>query len=478
LRTSLNGTFFTQDYFAKQKRETHSNCKHCGEPDSQLHRHWECKTFHKCREHLTEEQIQEIKGLDLAVCVHGWMPEPPSLRSFQKELSALDPNTVEHEPFQAGNEPIWMFTDGGCRAPTSPISKLASWGVAVGTLSNQNIQPLSCGVLSGIVQTAVRAEIVALISACEFAINTQNKVSFAIDNDLVFKRFVKFVAKDCHIKPNQKDADLWQPLMDIARRLRSQIEVIAKVVSHQDVSKLQTEEEIWCCKGNAAADALATHAVFNQPHIWTLWNKLQKEISIIHTLREAIHTTIVKVGKQAVREKPEILEEEDRAPHTARITKSDIVAVGSLPTISPLPLRYQIDAHGRILEWWNNIMDSTSEVQLVSWFQLNALYENSKLPVLSYSKSTKRWSTHNDTPKKGNFVTRTNSLSRFLQGMYAVAEMPCRVYHIRPNSECIQFWTQCLAVQIRGESWKLSEALLQEEQAVYKKVNALRSIDI
>lgn len=266
--------------------------------------------------------------------------------------------------------------------------------------------------------------------------------------------------------------------MDIARRLRSQIEVIAKVVSHQDVSKLQTEEEIWCCKGNAAADALATHAVFNQPHIWTLWNKLQQEISIIHTLREAIHTTIVKVGKQAVREKPEILEEEDRAPHTARITKSDIVAVGSLPTISPLPLRYQIDAHGRILEWWNNIMDSTAEVQLVSWFQLNALYENSKLPVLSYSQSTKRWSTHNDTPKKGNFVTRTNSLSRFLQGMYAVAEMPCRVYHIRPNSECIQFWTQCLAVQIRGESWKLSEALLQEEQAVYKKVNALPSIDI
>lgn len=477
LRTSLNGTFFTQDYSVKQKRENSSDCKHCGCQDSQLHRHWECPAFAKCRDHLSVEEISNITSLTPAVSVHGWMPEPPSLRPFQSALSNLDLGTGKHEIGFGKEHDVWFFTDGGCRAPTSPISKLASWGVAIGHLDTQEIQPLSCGVLPGLVQTAVRAEIVALISACEYAIQTTGKISFAIDNDLVFQRMARFVARDCHIKPNQKDADLWQILLELARRLRQRVDVIAKVVSHQNLDLLSDEAELWCCKGNAIADSIATHAVFTQPHVWQQWLNLQKEISTIHTLREAIHTTIVRVGKQAVVEKPAMAEEE-KAPQEARVRLADLVDVQPLPIVTPLPLRYQIDSHGRILEWWNALFDSSKDVKLVSWFQLNALYEDAKLPTLSYSKHSKRWSTQHSVPKSGNFVTRTNSFSRFIQGMYMVAASQCKVMHIKPNSECIQFWTQCLAVKIRMESWKRSEALLQENQAVYRKVNALRAIEI
>ena len=477
LRTSLNGTFFTYDYFAKQKRENNANCRHCNAPDSQMHRHWECPAFQNCRSHLTAEQVIDIRSLNPAVCVHGWMPEPPSLRPFQKAITELSLQTDQHDVGMGDAESIWLFTDGGCRAPTSPISKLASWGVAIGNIESQQIIPLSSGVLPGLVQTAVRAEIVALISACEYAIKTKSRISFAIDNDLVFSRMKKFITRDCHIKPNQKDADLWQPLRELARRLRKQVDVVVKVFSHQNLDLLETDEEIWCCTGNNVADSIATHAVFTQPQVWTLWQELQKEIAIIHTLREAIHKTIVQIGKQAIRAKPETTEE-DKAPRQARVQREDMVAVKPLPLIEPLPLRYKIDSYGRFLEWWNHQMDDSGDVKLVSWFQLNALYENAKLPSLSYSKSTKRWSTKNAEPRQGTFVTRTNSFARFVQGMYMVADLTCHVLHIRPNSECIQFWTQCLAVKIRRRSLELSEALLQENQAVFRSVNALRAIDI
>ena len=477
LRTSLNGTFFTQDYFSKQKREQSSICKYCDSEDNQRHRHWECPAFSGCREHVTQAQIMDIQELNPAISVHGWMPEPPSLRPFQNELSKLEWGTNTHEVNFGKQDDLWLFTDGGCRAPTSPLSKLASWGVAVGSIKEQTIKPLSSGVLKGINQTAVRAEIVALISACEYALKTEGKISMAIDNDLVYQRMNRFVYKDCHIKTNQKDSDLWQTLHDLTRRIKDRIDVIVKVVSHQNHLLLECDADLWCCKGNEMADALATHAVHSHPIIWNLWLKLQQEIATIHTLRSTIHKTIVQVGKQAVRERPKE-EEEEKAPHKARIHRADLVALQPMSIITPLPLRYRTESPERFVEWWNNLFDSRGDVQLVSMFQINALYEDAKMPTLSCSKSTKRWSTSHKVPRPGNFVTRTNALSRYLQGMYSTSQQPCKVHHIRPHSTSILFWTQCVPFQIHMASMERSEALLQENQVVFRKVNSLRGVDI
>ena len=78
--------FFTADRLKHQEKYKDQpdadKCKFCGEVDSQVHRHWQCKHFGSCRQ-LAQEQIDMILQLPVCVGAHGWMPEPPSLCKFQ-----------------------------------------------------------------------------------------------------------------------------------------------------------------------------------------------------------------------------------------------------------------------------------------------------------------------------------------------------------------------------------------------------------
>ena len=78
------------------------------------------------------------------------------------------------------------------------FNKMILWGI-------------SNGLVTGQMQTVVRAEITAVISACKFVGIHQKQFWLFIDNELVWKRVKRFL-RDTTVGQRQKDSDLWSDL--------------------------------------------------------------------------------------------------------------------------------------------------------------------------------------------------------------------------------------------------------------------------
>lgn len=169
LRVCLNGTFYTADRKKHQKGQGDTSCKHCGLPDSQVHRHWLCAAFTSCRT-VSETQANEVAKMMPCISAHGWMPQPPSLQPFRRELAKIPDETKSFLAPPATTEVVYAFTDGSCLAPTCSLSKLATWGVVIAMPDMATFWPLASGAVKGWVQTALRGEITAATSACWYAV--------------------------------------------------------------------------------------------------------------------------------------------------------------------------------------------------------------------------------------------------------------------------------------------------------------------
>ena len=106
-----------------------------------------------------------------------------------------------------------------------------------------------------------------------------------------------------------------------------------------------------------------------------------------------------------------------------------------------------------------------------SWFQLSALFEHQTKKVLAYKPSCKRYFL-NLTQQKANFVKRTHTFSRWVQGVFANT---CKVIHVRPNSSCIEFWKMCIP-RVKDVNFETAEHLLSQHQPVFAQVRDLRHV--
>ena len=300
LRTCLNGTFFTADRPVNQEVAENDSCKYCGQPDSQVHRHWHCPHFAQCRS-LTASQIETIEGLPPCVLAHGWMPEPPAIPQFRKLcMSIPDLHTDIQWPLHTPKT-LDCFTDGGCKAPMCQISRLAGWGVVVG-LTDGSFWPVSQGLVPGWVQTAMRAELYAALSACVFLHHTKKPARLWVDNATVHRRLKAFLTTPTTpVGPNARDADLWNAIRRYALTIGPDMLQVFHVHSHQDLNSLDNVAEEWICAGNHQADHLADTAMQQHPLLEQTWHTLQQDLTHVKTLKQAVHKTLLAVGKHAVR---------------------------------------------------------------------------------------------------------------------------------------------------------------------------------
>ena len=100
---------------------------------------------------------------------------------------------------------------------------------------------VSNGFVIGWVQTVLRAELHAAISAVLFAIHTNRPCALWIDNDLVYKRLKRCLRGKAWVKPNQKDADVWHMLYQTMHVAGSLVQSVHKVVSHQQSTAREDE---------------------------------------------------------------------------------------------------------------------------------------------------------------------------------------------------------------------------------------------
>lgn len=233
--------------------------------------------------------------------------------------------------------------------------------------------------------------------------------------------------------------------------------------------------EGWCVRGNNAADSLATYAVFTEPNTWRLWQQVHAEISDLQIFKAAVHQTILEVGKKAVRNRMTYAKE--APPQQARLTREDISEVGVLVLPEVVPLRWRFQQLPEFVEWYNGLFDSQAPIKLVSWFQLAILHAHDGHAPFAYKASAKRWFQGPSPDRCGDFVKRSNHLSKVIRGLYSISTSDCKVLHIRPASDTLQFWTQCIAMRIRPERLVLADDLMKESQEVYRTVRSLRGLD-
>ena len=477
LKVSLNGTFFTSEHDLKQQKGGDGLCVYCKCPDSQIHRHWECKFFDSCRKDLTPEQIETIRTLDPAITAHGWIPEPPSLRCFQAAVAKI-PNATSSNVWPPDiPELLQCFTDGGCLSPQNPMLRLAYWGVVISSRDYQTFLPVANGLVPGVVQTALRGEIIAATKACELAISLGKPIVLWVDNALVFKRVRAYQSKHHRFPPNQKDRDLWENLHDTVRLVGTQLQSVMKIYSHQNSQGALDDFETWAFQGNAAADRTAESALQQFPELITLWSKAKQDIAMMLQLKQAIHKIIIDIGHQAVRSRP-TKKHPELTQRVPRITREAIVEVTfnfAMPEVCPL--RYRIPRLSEFLDWLRSLEDMRAEPRLISWFEFNILSEEDFSQVgFRYSKHNKRWALPESSAMHADFVRRSNYLASFLSGFCHMMGGKFKVLHIRPSTDVLAFWTQCVSVRWSDSSIGRAEALLREHQPTFHSVRDLRSL--
>ena len=473
LRASLNGSFYTADKYHAQGKLDTPNCVFCGHRDSQQHRHWECPHFASCRQ-VNQAQIATLLTMDPCLVSHGWLPEPPSLFEYRK-LCLQVPVTWDAIAWPHELPPVLhLFTDGACQSPQCPWSRLATWGLAMGRFDEGPPWPLASGIVAGWVQSSLRGELSAVIAACNAGLQQDKPIVLWIDNDLVFRRTKMFKEKGGCVKPNQKDADLWQIVLTQIAALGDRLLEVCKVVSHQDHEGAPTEAERWIFAGNDAADALATAAADNNPKLLQTWNTLQRDLEHLKVMRTAVHQTLVKVGRHAIFSKTAVSQPQEREP---RFTPADVTEF-SLPDLvqNPIDEIYRFPGVDRLITWLHTLVQPDESTKLVSWFQLNALSEHQTgIPGVINNPKSKQWSGLSNRSQQ-NFVQRTNRLSRWIQGAVTAAGGTCRPKHLRPQSQAIQFWTQCLSIRIPGHLLETADNLLLAHQTCFRNVQSLRGI--
>ena len=126
-----------------------------------------------------------------------------------------------------------------------------------------------------------------------------------------------------------------------------------------------------------------------------------------------------------------------------------------------------------VVAWFEGLFDPSSQVIMVSVFQMAILYAfQTSSSGINFKRSSKRYVlASRDDPQ---FNKRANHLSRWIQGIYG---RNLKVHHARPRSSTILVRTMCIAGRVKEEVTDLSDVLLSEQQSIFRKVSDLAGIN-
>ena len=130
-----------------------------------------------------------------------------------------------------------------------------------------------------------------------------------------------------------------------------------------------------------------------------------------------------------------------------------------------------------LLGWLAQLIDPSEPVRCVSWFQVNVIFEHqTRRAGVRHIKSKKQWVEGERDMKHTDFVRRTRYLADWIQGIWKHFQRPLKLLHLRPESNVLQFWTQCLALRIRSGLLQLADEVLMEAQPKVTSVRSLRHL--
>ena len=376
LRCHLDGTLYTQNGRAKFQPGVSSQCPWCDQKDGFFHRAWLCPFFEDCRSHVSPEQVAVIPQLPECLSAHGW----PVVLPEWEVLSALflTPKVVHQSPVgPLSVEPTkWfdVFVDGSASFPREPKLRYAAWAVtlAVGGIGSLEHRVLLGGHVAGLIQSAYRAELTAILEALRWA--KQCNVSVRVWTDcLSALKGVRALLHGKGVKINRSHSDLWLQIADLVQEHGADRIQLVKVVSHAEVSKAADPVEEWAFWQNKLVDeAVATINQQRPADFWQAWQRMFDALAFHRKLHHAILRVLLSTGRKAMRE-------QQSAPKFRPVQGVE----GGAPLQAP-PATWQLPAHmlsrygqanvQAVHQWWSaigsSVMGNEGELVFVSGIQL------------------------------------------------------------------------------------------------------------
>lgn len=480
LRTALNGTFFTADHMKYLPGDQSQMCPFCSQPDSQMHRHWFCTELEDARKHCDEETKATILSYDPAVYNHGWIPHPESLDEFRKQLHLIRDQTSDFQVPQIIPEHLHFFTDGSCLDPQDQFSRIASWGVMLGTTDLAcDFFPLASGLVPGLIQTSARAELTAAIAAVKFVARFPRPFTLWIDNDFVVQAIRRFLDPQC-LPPQAKvsNHDLLLELFQWIQFLQPLSPEVIKVCSHQDLEKISDPIEAWALRGNEAADELASHVYVGFPHIMQVRQQLQTEIRFLENMKSALHKTIISVGNLAL----DLIKKQRKGTHVTDIGGDNTVDTRvmqewlwpSLPTM--VQPKFRVTEWSVFVDWSKSLHLPQESVKFWSWIQLVVDFGLQTTMVAPwYCRSSKRWKISTTCPRS-SLSKRCRWFKTYVGKIFAQAGLQLPMAVLKPDSFAIHFWCHCLPVAVPDARSRKVDEWLIARRSNFLKSNDLQSV--
>ena len=226
------------------------------------------------------------------------------------------------------------------------------------------------------------------------------------------------------------------------------------------------------------------HGFFRVMMLQTDWLKQCSAVMGNYMSCGASFTKILKpfiscetVAQCAVQSKPTEEGKGDRQ-HPSRINVNEVGEVNfSSLTEESFADSYQCEEGRKIADWLQTVRDSQEPVQAISWFQLNVLYEyQTNSAGVRYNKSRKKWENASAHTKSADFVARTKSFSKWIQGALQSQDKAIHPLHLRPSSVTLQFWTMCAPIRMRKHLMQTTDEILQSSSPRLSTVRSLRSL--
>ena len=156
------------------------------------------------------------------------------------------------------------------------------------------------GVLPGLLQSAVRAEIFAVWHVLQVSLRHEASVYIWTDCDAVVRRFRRLQAGHV-VKTNSIHGDLWAEIQQ-CQRDRHGPTVITHVAAHQSLDRAPDVFAEWCFRNNALANKQATNANLTRPSVfWELFHRHVMAIDFVEGLNRDVQKVILNISREVVR---------------------------------------------------------------------------------------------------------------------------------------------------------------------------------
>ena len=304
LRCHLDGTLFTQNGRAKFQAGATSQCPWCDARDGFHHRAWICPHFAACRSHLTADQLRALPLLPSCLVDHGWplvLPEWEVLSRLLLKGDGLCRMSPVGLAAISSAQTLELFMDGTCAYPREVKLRFAAWSVTIASTAQNTLDNklLMGGHVSGLCQTAFRAELTAALHAATWAVQHGFTVRLWCDCQSVVRGLLR-VLRGKPIRKNAPHSDLWLRLQQVLAGYEQHVQ-IRKVVSHGLQSRAVDPVEQWAYWHNNLTDKAAEEINLRRPpEFWSAWSALQKALDFHRPLHMAILKVLLQTSKLAV----------------------------------------------------------------------------------------------------------------------------------------------------------------------------------